>query len=259
MSDNTTRVSHTKSSDGVHVATVTLDNERKLNTLNPDLISSATTKLRALAQDDSLRAVVLTGAGDRAFIGGADVNHMGSVDKAGAREFISSLHELCQAVLEIPVPVIGRVNGYTLGAGLEVAACCDWRIAADSAQFGMPEVQIGIPSVIEAVRMPLLIGWGNTRELLLTGRWIEAAEAQSMGFLEKVVPMKDLDAAVAESVDLVTQAGPLAIRNQKALINSWEKMSLAEASRASIDSFASAFDTDEPTRLMKSFTDRKRG
>ncbi len=259
MSDNTTRVTHTKKSDGTHVATVTLDNQHKLNTLNPQLIASATAKLRALAMDDTLRAVVLTGAGDRAFIGGADVNFMGTADKAGAREFITSLHTLCQAVLEIPVPVIARVNGYTLGAGLEVAACCDWRIAADTAQFGMPEVQIGSPSVIEAVRMPLLIGWGNTRELLLTGRWIDAAEASSMGFLEKVVPAADLDEAVAESVKHVTDAGPLAIRNQKALINSWEKTSLEQASKASIESFASAYDTDEPTRLMAGFINRKKG
>jgi len=122
----------------------------------------------------------------------------------------------------------------------------------------MPEVQIGIPSVIEAVRMPLLIGWGNTRELLLTGRWIDAGEAQSMGFLEKVVSPSELDQAVADSLKFVTDAGPLAIRNQKALINSWEKTPLAEASRASIDSFAAAYDSDEPTRLMQGFANRKK-
>jgi len=258
LTDNIATVSHADEGGDAHVATVVLDNQRKLNTLNPDLIKSATAALRGLASIDSLRAVVLTGAGEKSFIGGADVKHMATLDKAGGRAFISSLHELCQAVLEIPVPVIGRVNGYTLGAGLEVAACCDWRIASDNAQFGMPEVQIGIPSVIEAVRMPLLIGWGNTRELLMTGRWIDAAEAQSMGFLEKVVTASDLDAAVNESLKYVTEAGPLAIRNQKALVNSWEKTALAEASRASIDSFAAAYDTDEPTRLMQGFANRKK-
>src|SRR6185503_1106464 len=118
-----------------------------------------------------------------------------------------------------PVPVIGRVNGFCLGAGLEVAASCDFRAAADSAQFGMPEVVMGIPSVIEAALLPGLIGWGKTREMLLTGAMYSAAEALAMGFAQRVTPARELQEAVERWLEQICRATPEAVRSQKALMN----------------------------------------
>jgi enoyl-CoA hydratase len=148
------------------VTRVTVCNAAKLNVLGSALMRGLTEALTTLAAEAELRAVVLTGEGSRAFIGGADINEMAALEPASGRAFITLLHGVCTAVRRCPVPVIARMQGFTLGAGLEIAAACDLRIAAEGGKFGMPEVRIGIPSVIEAALLPQLIGWGRTRRLL---------------------------------------------------------------------------------------------
>lgn len=123
--------------------------------------------------------MVLTGAGDKSFIGGADIREMAALTPATAETFITRLHAMCACLRDLPVPVIARINGYAIGAGLEVAAACDLRVASNSAVFGMPEVKVGIPSVIEAALLPSLIGWGRTRELLYLGENIGWSSASS--------------------------------------------------------------------------------
>ena len=132
------------------VARIVVDYQARLNILNSQLIRGLAGAVNSLADNERLRVLILTGAGDRAFIGGADMNEMAALDSFSAREFISRLHEACTAIRELPVPVIARISGYCLGAGLEIAASCDLRVAADHSTFGMPEVRVGIPSVIEA-------------------------------------------------------------------------------------------------------------
>ena len=155
--------------------------------------------------------------------------------------------------------MIAAVRGYCLGAGLEVAAACDLRVASDDASFGMPEVAVGIPSVIEAALLPTLVGWGRTRELVYTGgRWT-AAEARAAGLLERVTAPADLDAAVEEWVTAIIANGPLAIRAQKALLRQWESLPLDQAIEAGIRTFADSYRTDEPRTYMRRFLDRPRG
>ena len=138
-------------------------------------------RVEALGEREDLRAVVLTGAGDKAFIGGADIFEMATLDAESAEGFITLVHRSCDCLRALPVPVIARINGYALGAGLEVAAACDLRIASSNAVFGMPEVKVGIPSVVEAALLPGLIGWGRTRELLLFGENIDARDRARLG------------------------------------------------------------------------------
>src|SRR5262249_39114110 len=185
---------------------------------------------RALHGDAALRAVVLTGAGERAFIGGADIATMAGLDPDGAVAFITSLHEAIAAVRAIPVPVIPRVNGYCLGAGLEVAAGCDLRVASSRAMFGMPEVKVGMPSVIEAALLPRLIGVGRSAELVLLGENIDAARALAIGLVEKVVPPDQLDAAVDAWIEAILAAGPQAARIPKAPMRRWGRRPLRQAS-----------------------------
>ena len=140
------------------VAHVVFDNARRLNVLNPPALHDLTRAFHDLAREDDLRVVVFSGAGGRAFIGGADINHMAAMRQSeDGRAFITLIHKLCQSIRDCPVPVIGQMEGFTLGAGLEVAAACDLRIAADNAHFGMPEVKVGVPSVVEAALLPRLI------------------------------------------------------------------------------------------------------
>lgn len=244
---------------GGRIAHVAVDHDAKLNTLNPALMIDFAAAFAALGAEDALRAVVLTGAGPRAFIGGADIAVMaGITDAAGGEAFIRLVHGCCRAVRDCPVPVVARVNGWCLGAGLEVAAACDLRIACEGAKFGMPEVRVGIPSVVEAALLPGLIGWGRTRRLLLLGETIDARDALDWGLVERVVPDAALDDALGEWIDLLLAAGPEAIRAQKALIRRWEDLPLSDAVAAGIGAFAASWRTDEPRRMLGAFAGRKK-
>jgi enoyl-CoA hydratase len=243
---------------GGRIAQVTIERRAKLNALDPATIRALTAAARSLAKDPDLRAVMVTGAGDRAFIGGADVDTMAGLDAASAEAFITELHHAIAAIRDLPVPVIARINGYCLGAGLELAAACDLRLASENAVFGMPEVKVGMPSVIEAALLPRLIGWGQTGRLLLLGENIDAAEALKIGLVEKVVAPAALDRAVEAWLDAILAAGPKAVRIQKALMREWERLPLDAAIEAGITSFRAGFSGDEPRRMLTSFLERRR-
>jgi enoyl-CoA hydratase/carnithine racemase len=244
---------------GSRIGYVTIDNARKLNVLDSALMKEFVLACDELARDDALRAVVLTGAGDKAFVGGADIDEMAALDPDSARAFITLLHGCCHAVRELSVPVIARIGGYALGGGLELAAACDLRVAAQTAVFGMPEVKLGIPSVIEAALLPALVGWGRAREMLLTGETFTAAEAARWGLVERVVPMNELDNAVEGYLQSIQSAGARAVRLQKQLIRSWEDLPLRDAVQAGIDTFVAAWQSDEPRRMMGEFRSQRKG
>jgi len=240
------------------VARLIVHNERKLNTLDSALMRAFIAQIEALAGRDDLRALILTGAGDRAFIGGASIDEMAAMDRTSAEAFIKLVHGCCDCLRQLPVPVIARIDGYALGAGLEVAVSCDLRVATSRAKFGMPEVKVGLPSVVEAALLPGLIGWGRTRELLYLGETVDAATALRWGLVERVVEPVDLDAEVQSIVTSLLAAGPLAVRNQKRLMQQWEKLPIDAAIAAGIDALARAFETDEPKRLLNAFLIRRR-
>jgi enoyl-CoA hydratase/carnithine racemase len=236
------------------VATVVIDNPARLNALGGALLAEFVRAIMRLGEDPALRAVVVAGAGERAFTGGADIREMAAIDGPdAARVFIGQVHAACAAVRAAPVPVIARVHGFCFGAGLELVASCDFRVASSAAVFGMPEVRLGIPSVVEAALLPQLIGWGRTRRLLYTGETIGADLALAWGLVEDVVSVEALDATVEARVADILACGPTAIRLQKALIRAWEQLAPAAAVVAGIDAFADAYRTDEPRRMMADF------
>ncbi len=236
------------------VAMVVIDNVSRLNALGSGLLADFAHAIAQLGDEPGLRAVVVTGAGERAFVGGADIREMAQIDGPdSARNFITGVHRACAAVRACPVPVIARIQGYCFGAGLELAAACDFRIASKDAEFGMPEVRLGIPSVVEAALLPALVGWGRTRRLLLTGETIDAERALAWGLVEEVTPAGALDAAVESCLADILACGPLAVRAQKALIGAWESLPLADAIAAGVEAFAAAYRTDEPGRMMAGF------
>ena len=241
------------------VAHVVFDNARRLNVLSPPALHELTQAFHTLAGEEDLRAVVFSGAGGRAFIGGADITHMAAMRQSeDGRAFITLIHKLCQSIRDCPVPVICRLEGYTLGAGLEVAAACDMRISADNAHFGMPEVKVGVPSVVEAALLPRLIGWGRTSWLLLTAENIGAAKAEAWGLVEVVVPAAKLTEAVERCVHSIVEGTPLAVRAQKRLMRRWERLSIDEAVQAGIDAFAQSVSDGEHIAPMTAFVNRKK-
>src|ERR1700720_3950266 len=242
-------IQHEERPEGGRLARLTIDNASKLNSLNRALMAEIVEAADELAADPQLRLGVLTGAGERAFIGGREIGEIAALDRESARAFITLVHRCCDAFRRLPVPVIARIDGYALGAGLELACACDLRVASERAIFGMPEVRIGIPSVVEAALLPKLIGPGRARRLLLTGETIDAEEALSWGLVDAVVPPEALDEAVEDLAAPILAAGPSAIRLQKSLILDWEEFPTAAAVQRGIDCFVSAYDTDEPARM----------
>lgn len=253
MTEDLVRVKIAERAPG-RVAWVTINRADKLNAMNTPLMEQLAGAVEALAADASLRALVLTGAGDKAFIGGADIREMAAFGQpADARRFITLVHRCCEALRALPVPTLARINGYTFGGGLEVAAACDVRAAVDTAVFGMPEVRLGIPSVVEAALLPKLIGWGRTRELLLFGDTFTATEAQAWGFVERLARPGGLDAVIDRWLEQLAACAPRAVRLQKRLIRAWEDLPVRAAIEAGVDAFEAAAEGGEPRAAMARF------
>ena len=240
------------------VVRLTICNAGSLNILGSAVINAVREGLQVLATERQIRVLVIGGQSEKSMIGGADIKEMARLDQASAEKFITGLRDLCEAVRIFPAPVIARLPGWCLGGGLEVAAACDFRVAANDSKFGMPEVRVGIPSVIHAALLPRLIGFARTRWLVMTAENIDAATALSWGLVDVVAPEGGLDAAVEKVVDALLKCGPEALRAQKTLLRQWEELPLTEAINASVGVFGRSFQTDEPTRLMQAFIDRKR-
>ena len=244
--------------DARGVARLTICNAGSLNILGSAAIHGVRQGLEALATEREIRALVVCGQSPRSMIGGADINEMAKLDQASAETFITGLRDLCEAARAFPAPVIARIPGWCLGGGLEFAAACDFRIAAHDAMFGMPEVRVGIPSVIHAALLPRLIGWGRARWLVMTAENIDAPTALAWGLVDKVAREGALDEAVEHTIKALLECGPEALRSQKALLRQWEELSLTESVNLSVKVFGESFLTDEPTRLMQAFVNRKR-
>jgi enoyl-CoA hydratase/carnithine racemase len=244
-----------RQADGV--ATVELVNAKSMNILGSEAIEELTTQFRKLSREDDCRVVVLRGAGDKAFIGGADINEMAGLDQGSAEAFIGRLAVLCEAVRTCPAPVIARLSGWCLGAGLEVAVSCDLRVAGAGATFGMPEVAVGIPSVIHAALIPVMIGASRAAWLLLTGETIDADTAANWGLVHDVVPDDELDARITQLAARMAALGPEAVRRQKLLLNEWIDMTPRRAIEESIAQFGLAFLTGEPQHYMARFMERQ--
>lgn len=242
-----------------NVAWLAFDQTRRLNVLGTPMLVKTIETLESLGEREDIRAVVLTGAGERAFIGGADIREFAAFDEPLAVEFIARIHRVCELIRHLPFPSIARIRGFCLGAGMEVAAACDMRAADTTSKFGMPEVRVGVPSVIEAALLPGLIGWGKTRELLLTGEMIDAEEAERCRFLEALTPPKKLDRKVESWLDSILASGPRAIQLQKSLIREWEELPIRDAILRGVTVFGETYRSDEPRRYARQFLDRKRG
>jgi enoyl-CoA hydratase/carnithine racemase len=202
--------------------------------------------------------VIVSGPPGGSFQGGVNIAEMADFTPDTARDFITLLHQACHGLRALPVPSIARIGGYCLGGGMELAAACDLRIGSTGSRYGMPEVQVGLPSVIEARLLPSLIGWGYTRELLYRGNIIDAPEAHRIGFLQKLAPDEAIDAAMQPWIEDVLRADPAAIRAQKRLIENWLETPPAVGIQASIDAFSATFHTGSANERLRAFRDRPR-
>ena len=240
---------------GGAVLRITLDNPEKANSLSPAALSRLAGVFQKIKGNKQLRAVVVTGEGRKVFCGGADLATLGALTPSSARKFIGLVHAACQAARDCPVPVIARVNGWCLGAGLEFAAACDLRIASSNARFGMPEVRLAIPSVVEAALLPRLMGAGRARWLVLTGESIDAKTALTWGLIERICSPREFDA----TIDAILKNDAKALQMQKRLCTLWEESPLENSIRVSVEALARAYESDEPRRRVAALRRARRG
>jgi enoyl-CoA hydratase len=227
-----------------------------LNLFEPGLIASLRTTFETLARDASVRAAVVLGRG-RAFTAGMDVHVLHALNAASARTLISDLCAAIDAVHRAPFPVVAAVHGACLGAGFELALACDLRIATSDASFGLPEVRVGVPSVIQAALLPPLIGPGRAAEMLLLGARVDAPRALAWGLVNRVVEPADLEAAVGDTLTALLACAPAAVRAQKALMIRWRESDLPSAICAGIEAFAACYAGDEPREGAAAFLEKR--
>jgi len=240
------------------VATFTMCNAGPLIIFGTPVINAVREGLEALAKNSAIRVLIIRGDSERAFVGCADIKELVNLEQTTAEAFITRLRDACEAVRKFPGPVIARIPGWVLGGGLEFAACCDFRVASDTSHYGMPEVRVGIPSVIHAALLPRLIGSSRTRWLLMTAENIDAKAALDWGLIDVVATAAQLDAEIEKLVQALLACGQQALIAQKKLMHQWEELPLKEAVDATIKVFGESFLTDEPRKAMLEFVNRPR-
>ncbi len=239
------------------VAVTKLEGRGPLNLLGEKTFLTLKAELDRLERDRSVRAVILTGSGDRAFSAGVDLHQMKDLDPADAESFITALHGPARKLLTMAVPAIAAIRGPCLGGALELVLACDIRIAAEDAVLGLPEVRVGIPSVIEASLLPPTIGLGRARRLLLTGETVDASEALAMGLVDRVVPAGSLMDAAHETANQFLGMSRDVLASQKNIVAKWLELGEEESAEFTIKEFARIFTTPVPHEGMSAFLEKR--
>ncbi|MDD2467587.1 MAG: enoyl-CoA hydratase-related protein [Desulfobulbus sp.] len=241
------------------VATVTINRPQALNALNTATIGELLQCFQSLESEASVRVVILTGSGSKAFVAGADIAEMLAFDPVAARGFARAGQQLFSLIESLSKPVIAAVGGFALGGGCELAMACDIRLASDNAKFGQPEINLGtIPGFAGTQRLPRLVGKGLAKELLLTGDVIGAQEACRIGLVNRVVPQDELVAASRTLAGKIAAKGALAVQWCKEAVNRGMEMEINQACAYEAELFALTFATEDRAEGMRAFVEKRK-
>jgi enoyl-CoA hydratase len=242
---------------GGRIATIIVDRPNVLNATRHETMLEIDRALDDIEADENIWVIVLTGGGEKAFISGGDISAMASdplwADKATKGQ------EVCTRIEFFPKPVIARINGIALGAGIEIAMCCDIRIAAETAIMGQPEVRLGIiPGYGATQRLPRLVGMGKAKELILMGLRINAPEALRIGLVNQVVPVSELDNAVTQAAEKLLGMGPVALHMAKTAMNYGNQADLRTGLAMEARCYSHCFRTEDRVEGVNAFLEKRR-
>jgi enoyl-CoA hydratase len=241
---------------GIYLLTV--NRPKALNALNAATLDDIASALKVVAMDETARVLLVTGAGEKAFVAGADIAEMKDATIEEGRAFSEQGMQVMHALEALPVPVIALVNGYALGGGCELALACDWILAAENAVFGQPEVNLGIlPGFGGTQRLPRRIGSARALELLTTARQVKAAEALAMGLANHIFSASELKAKGLEMARVIAAKGPVAVRLAKEAVKRGGNLDLFTACALESDLFARAFGSADRKEGMAAFLEKR--
>jgi enoyl-CoA hydratase len=240
------------------IAVLTVNRPEALNALDSATLTELRDRLREVAEDADVRVVVLTGAGDKAFVAGADIKYMSGLDVGEAREWGALGQEAGSLLETMPKPTIAAVNGFALGGGCELALACDFRYAARTAKLGQPEVNLGIiPGWGGTQRLARTVGTGTAKELVLTGRMVDADEAQRIGLVNAVFEPAELMTKTLETARALAAKGPLALSAAKRTLNRALAGDHAENLEREADDFGELFASEDAREGMTAFAEKR--
>ncbi|QQK76418.1 enoyl-CoA hydratase/isomerase family protein [Salicibibacter cibarius] len=237
---------------------ITLNNPQKLNSLHRSTVRELGSHMREISKDDQITSVIITGMGEKSFCAGMNVDEFNGLTPQSARGLMEELKEVFQIVRTMPQVVIVAINGYCIGAAMELAMAADLRVASENAMFAMPEINLGIPSVLDSVLLQQHVGLSLAKEMLLIGESVSVDRINDRGFINKVVKLEDL---IGEAEVLARKIGKndrQTIATQKQLFETWQNCSLDIAIKDSIDQFALSFTTDVPQNRLDEFLASKK-
>jgi len=241
------------------IATITFNRPKALNALNDALLQEFSSALDTIAADEAIRVLVLTGAGEKSFVAGADITELATYNALQAKNFSARGHALIARLQELPIAVIAAVNGFALGGGTEIALACDFIYAAQTAKFGLPEINLGImPGFGGTQRLPRLVGASMAKELIFTGRMISAEEAARIGLVNRVLPPEQLMEEVLNTAREIASKGRVSLRAAKQAINNGLNTDLATGCRIEIDAFALCMASPDAKEGTTAFLEKRK-
>ena len=241
-----------------NIGYVTINRPEALNALSVDVINEVTDVFTKISTDDEVGIVILTGEGNKAFVAGADIGWLRSLNAIDGRAMAMKAQAMMDLIENIEKPVIAAVNGFALGGGCELAMACDIRFASDKAKFGQPEVNLGIiPCFGGTQRLPRLVGKGMAKYLTFSAEMIDAQEALRIGLADRVVPADELLAAVEKYAKTVLSKGPTAVKMAKASINNGVNLDLRSANQFEAEAYVSTLCTEDRIEGMTAFLEKR--
>lgn len=240
------------------IATITFNRPKALNALNAALLAELSRALDEIAGDEDIRVLILTGAGEKAFVAGADISELATFDSLKAKAFARKGHDIINKLQQLPIAVIAAVNGFALGGGTEISLACDFIYASENAKFGQPEINLGlIPGFGGTQRLPRLIGTNMAKELILTGKMIAAAEALQLGLANKVVAPDQLMDETIKTARVIASKGKVSLREAKQAVDKGMDVDLASGCSIEIDAFALCYASPDAREGTSAFLDKR--